>query len=201
MSAISRFWICWGWGFIIFHERNIFFSHRYNFGNCENRISASQPTNIVNCFCPLGFAQRVSLTIGLPHSLKFSWSYVINPMRNCGILLFHWSSWVFAIQERKETKHLKIGQTHSKIRSRHCSAAFSLKVPKSSTHLNPTNLYISILGTYSEFVRENEITALGVCFPQPCPSAGRRFAVSRSRLTYYWQFVSFPQQWIRWNAL
>ena len=28
MSAISRFWICWGWGFIIFDERNLFLSHR-----------------------------------------------------------------------------------------------------------------------------------------------------------------------------
>jgi len=39
MSAISRFWMCWGWGFIIFDERNLFHSHRYNFGTCGNRIS------------------------------------------------------------------------------------------------------------------------------------------------------------------
>ena len=29
------------------------------------------------------------------------------------------------------------------------------------------------------------LRALGVCLPQPCPSAGRRFAVPRSRLNFY----------------
>ena len=33
--------------------------------------------------------------------------------------------------------------------------------------------------------------ALGACFPQPCSSAGHRFAVSRLRLNYYGQFVQF----------
>jgi len=41
------------------------------------------------------------------------------------------------------------------------------------------------LGTYSRFERENKMLALGVCVPQPCPSAGRRVAASRSRLNYY----------------
>jgi len=33
--------------------------------------------------------------------------------------------------------------------------------------------------------------ALGICFPQPCLSAGRRFAASRSRFDYYDQFIRF----------
>ena len=33
--------------------------------------------------------------------------------------------------------------------------------------------------------------ALGVCFPQPCSSDGRRFAASKSRLNYYNNFVRF----------
>ena len=94
-------------------------------------------------------------------------------------------------KKERKNKHRKIGQTHSKIWSRHCAAAFPLQVPKSCTDLNLTMLYISILDTYSKFVRENKILALCVCLPQPCPSAGRRFAVSRPRLTEYWQFVSF----------
>jgi len=35
-----------------------------------------------------------------------------------------------------------------------------------------------ILGTYSKFARENNFLALGVFFPQPCSSAGCRFAAS-----------------------
>ena len=52
---------------------------------------------------------------------------------------------------------------------------FSLQVPKSWTDLDPTLLYIPISGTYSKFVRKIKMLALGVCLPQPCPSAGRRF--------------------------
>jgi len=54
-------------------------------------------------------------------------------------------------------------------------SAFSLQIPKSCADLDPTLLYISILGTYSKFVRKNKIQALGVCFqdmlerwPQVC---------------------------------
>ena len=39
--------------------------------------------------------------------------------------------------------------------------------------------------TCSKFVRKNKMQALGVCFPQPCSSADRMFAASRSRLDYY----------------
>ena len=49
--------------------------------------------------------------------------------------------------------------------------------------------------------RKNKILALGDCFLQPCSTACRRFAASRSRLNWFWQFVSFPQQHIRRNAL
>jgi len=33
-SAISRCWICWDWGFIIFDGRNLLLSHSYKFGTC-----------------------------------------------------------------------------------------------------------------------------------------------------------------------
>jgi len=68
--------------------------------------------------------------------------------------------------------------------SRHCAAAFSLQVPKSCTDLDPTLLYISTWGTYSKFVRKDKMLALRVCLPQPCLSAGHRYAESRSRLNY-----------------
>jgi len=77
------------------------------------------------------------------------------------------------------------GQTRLKIRSWQCASAFALQVPKSCTDLHPTILYISIQGTYSKFVRKNQMLALGVWLPQPCPSAGRRFAASRSRSDDY----------------
>jgi len=51
--------------------------------------------------------------------------------------------------------------------------------PKSCTDLDLTFLYISILRAYTNFVRKNKMLALGVCFPQPCSSAGRRFEVAR----------------------
>ena len=69
--------------------------------------------------------------------------------------------------------------------------AFSLQVLKSCTDLDPTLLYISTLETHRKFVRKNKMLALGVCLPQPGLSAGRWFAVSRSRLNYYEQFVSW----------
>ena len=38
-TTISRFWIFWGRGFIMFNEKNPFLSHRYKFGTCGNKIS------------------------------------------------------------------------------------------------------------------------------------------------------------------
>jgi len=55
--------------------------------------------------------------------------------------------------------------------------------------------------TYGKFARKNVFPALGVCFPQPCSSDGRRFAASRSRLQNYCWIISFPQQKMWWNAL
>jgi len=85
--------------------------------------------------------------------------------------------------------------------SRHCASVFQTQVLKLCTDLDLGLLYILILGTYSEFARENNFLALCVCFSQPCSSAGRRFAASRSRLQNYRRIISFPQQKIRWNAL
>ena len=83
----------------------------------------------------------------------------------------------------------------------HCAAVLQTKFPKLCTDLDLSLLYILVLGKYSKFARKNNFLALGVCFPQPCSSAGRRFAASRSRVQNYWQIVLFPQQKLRWNAL
>ena len=48
----------------------------------------------------------------------------------------------------------------------HCAAAFSLQVPKSCTHIDPTFLYISILKTYTKFARKNKM--LLERWPQVC---------------------------------
>ena len=40
-----------------------------------------------------------------------------------------------------------------------------------------------ILGTFSKFARKNNFLAPSVCFPQPCSSAGRRFAASKTTFT------------------
>ena len=40
---------------------------------------------------------------------------------------------------------------------------------------------------------ENEILALGICFPQQCSSAGRILAASGLYFNYYQQIGSFPQ--------
>ena len=75
---------------------------------------------------------------------------------------------------------------------------FFFQVPKSCTDLDQTLLFIWILRTYSRFVRKNKMLAHGICFPHPCPSAGRRLAASRSGLDHY---LSFPKKLIRLNAL
>jgi len=76
----------------------------------------------------------------------------------------------------------------------HCAAVLQTQIPKLCTDLDIDFLYILILGTYSKFARKNNFLALGVFFLQPCSSAGRRFAASRSRLQNYRRIVSFPQQ-------
>jgi len=78
-----------------------------------------------------------------------------------------------------------------------CAAVLQAQVPKLCKALDLSLLYILILGTYSKFARKNNFLALGVCFPQPCSSAGRRFAGSRSRVQNYRRIVSFPHQKFR----
>jgi len=70
MSAISRNWMCRGWGFIIFDERNLFLSHRYNFGTCGNRISTRF------CFVSIFAAQHKSMYFGsvLARVFHYPWS-------------------------------------------------------------------------------------------------------------------------------
>jgi len=48
----------------------------------------------------------------------------------------------------------------------------------------------------ANFAQENKMLALGVCFPQPCSSAGHRFAASRSHwhLHYYQPSCLFPEK-------
>jgi len=82
-----------------------------------------------------------------------------------------------------------------------CTAALQTQVPKLCTDLDLSLLYILIFGTCTKFARKNNFLALGDCFPQPCSSAGRRFAASRSRLQNYRRIVSFPQKKNRWNVL
>jgi len=65
------------------------------------------------------------------------------------------------------------------------------------TDLDWTLLYILNLRTHTTFVWKNKMLALGGCLPQPCSSAGRRFAASRSRL----QYSSFPRGWnSKWSS-
>jgi len=69
------------------------------------------------------------------------------------------------------TSNIFCGLTPFLIRS-HPAAAFSLQVPKLSTEQYWTFLYISIFRNYIKFARKIKILAFGVCFPQPCSSAG-----------------------------
>jgi len=93
-------------------------------------------------------------------------------------------------------------QTRFLIKRRHCAAAFFLQVSKLCTDVDQSLLYIALLRTYSTFAKKNKMLTLGVCFPQPCSSAGGRFAVSTLCLNYYRKNGSFfGQHWIWWNAL
>ena len=76
----------------------------------------------------------------------------------------------------------------------HCAAILFSQVPTKCTDIDLSLLYILISGIYSKFAWENNFLALGVCFPHPCSSAGRRFAASRPRLQNYRRIVSFPGQ-------
>jgi len=81
--------------------------------------------------------------------------------------------------------------------SRHCAVVFFSQVQKLYTELDLSLLYILTWGTCSKFTRKDNFLALGVCFPQPSSSAGRKFAASRSRIPTNpddRRIVSFPQQ-------
>jgi len=67
----------------------------------------------------------------------------------------------------------------------HFAVVLCLQVPQKCTVLVLSLLYILIPGTYGKYA----FLALGVCFPHTFLSAGRRFAASRSRLHYCWQFL------------
>jgi len=72
---------------------------------------------------------------------------------------------------------------------------FSFRMyPEKCTELDLSLFYIVVLGTYSKFAWENDFLAPVVCFPQPCSSAGRRFATSRSRLQNYRRIFRFHNQ-------
>ena len=77
-------------------------------------------------------------------------------------------------------------------------AFFFSRVRKKCTDLHLILFYTLISGTNSKFARENDFLALGVCFPQPCSTAGPVFATSRSLLReYYLRMIVFPQQQIQ----
>jgi len=63
-----------------------------------------------------------------------------------------------------------------------CVALLQTQDPNLCTDLDLCLIYNLTLGTYSKFARQNNFLALGVCFPQSCSIAGRRFAASRSRV-------------------
>ena len=90
-----------------------------------------------------------------------------------------------------ETKHVSPAEKNE---IWHCEVVLFSQVPKKRTDLDLSLIYIMISGTYSKFTRKNNFLALGVYFPLPWSSAGRRFAASRSRLQYYQRIVLFPQQ-------
>jgi len=74
------------------------------------------------------------------------------PNLNTGLVFFRFFSFFFA--------------------SRHCTAVLFSQVLKKCTDLKLSLLHILISGTYGKFARKNNFLALGVCFPQPCSSAG-----------------------------
>jgi len=83
----------------------------------------------------------------------------------------------------------RVRRRKNRILPLHCGSPKERKEECKDTDLGL--LYILILGTYSKFARKNNFLALGVCSPQPCSSAGRRFAASRSSLQNYRRIVCF----------
>jgi len=75
------------------------------------------------------------------------------------------------------------------------------QVPEKGIDLDLSLLYNLTVWTYGKIVWEHEILALAVCLLQPCSSAGRMFAASRSCLEYYRLIRSFPQKRVWCSAL
>jgi len=69
----------------------------------------------------------------------------------------------------------------------YCAAAFFWQVLKLCTDLDRTLFYILIRKTYTKFVLNNKMLALGVCHPQPRSAAASRFAGTRSRSAQEWR--------------
>jgi len=70
-------------------------------------------------------------------------------------------------------------------------------------YLKNAQTQISVSSTFCnentcKCTRLNMSLELSVCFPQPCWSASRRFAISG--LHYYRHIISFPKRWIRRNS-
>jgi len=82
------------------------------------------------------------------------------------------------------------GETYFFFGGRPCASFLFSQVPKKCTDLDLT----LVLGTYSKFAWENDFLSPVVCFPQPCSSAGRRFATSRSHLQNYRRIFRFHNQ-------
>jgi len=163
-------------------------------------------------FLPLFFAFFLSLSLSLLLSLSLSLSfshtwgcacattwdslhlYMWHVSFICVTYLIHICDKTCKTEKKNVFWRIKNGFCH-------CAAVLPTQVPKSCTALDLSLLYILTLGTYSKFARKNNFLALGVCFPQLCSSAGRRFAASRSRVQNYRRIVWFPRQKFRWNTL
>ena len=82
-----------------------------------------------------------------------------------------------------------------------CTCSLFANTQKKCTDIDLVLFYILLLGVWSNLPREKKILALGVRFPQPCSSAGHRFAATGPRLHYYTTNCFASTRWIQWNAL
>jgi len=121
-------------------------------------------------------------------SLKWGWVFLERTRVLSGIQFTTHFIEFFVV----ETKRFVSSSVHVILTRQTCGQV--VHSPRSRATLDLGLLYILILRTYSKFARKNNFLALGVCFPQFCSSAGRRFAALRSRVQNYRRIVSFPQQ-------
>jgi len=95
-----------------------------------------------------------------------------------------------------DLRHILRSNTFLNRKARHPATAFFLKALKLCKDLDRTLLYILILRTSIQFAQDNKTLALGVCFPQPCSSAGHTIPAYRSRLDTTIQLVRFHKKQI-----